>query len=153
MTFSSNTNNDAVACPGVGGRTADTCPPPFSPRRIFVPLRPSHQLHLDLFDTYFQTVFFVCLFVSHFSYVSNIHTKMLISNTLFAMFVNDLAQSIKTANCGIPIRNERCRILMYADDVVLLAESPDQLQQCLDILHTWTRHWRHTVNTSKTKVM
>ena len=73
--------------------------------------------------------------------------------TLFAMFVDDLAQSIKTANCGIPIRNERCGILMYADDVVLLAESPDQLQQCLDILHTWTRQWRLTVNTSKTKVM
>lgn len=69
------------------------------------------------------------------------------------MFVDDLTRDIKRTNCGVPIGDEKCGILMYAYDVVILAESAEQLQHSLDILHTWIRQWRLTVNITKTKVM
>ena len=42
---------------------------------------------------------------------------------------------------------------MYADDTVLLAETPDDLQFILNSLHTYCQEWNLTVNTHKTKIM
>ena len=57
------------------------------------------------------------------------------------------------SNCGVPIGQEKCGILMYADDVVLIAESAEQLQENLNTLNTWTEQWRLSVNIGKTKMM
>ena len=42
---------------------------------------------------------------------------------------------------------------MYADDTVLMAESPEELQKMLDSLKTYTVDWNLFVNTEKTKVL
>ena len=42
---------------------------------------------------------------------------------------------------------------MYADDTVLLAETPDDLQCILNSLHTYCHEWNLTVNTDKTKII
>ena len=44
-------------------------------------------------------------------------------------------------------------VLMYADDMVLLAETAEGLQKMLDTLVRYTDKWNLTVNTNKTKVM
>ena len=44
-------------------------------------------------------------------------------------------------------------ILMYADDTVLMAETPTGLQQMLDSLSTYASKWDLTVNTEKTKIV
>ena len=43
--------------------------------------------------------------------------------------------------------------LLYADDTIVLGESPQELQQALNSLFDYCRLWRLTVNTSKTKVV
>ena len=42
---------------------------------------------------------------------------------------------------------------MYADDTVLLAESPEGLQSLLDALYSYSTKWDLTVNTDKTKIL
>lgn len=42
---------------------------------------------------------------------------------------------------------------MYADDTVLLAESPENLQTLLNSVQDYTQRWCLTVNTSKTKLV
>ena len=43
-------------------------------------------------------------------------------------------------------------LLLYADDIVLSAHSPDELQSLLEILKNHCISWKLTVNTSKTKM-
>ena len=42
---------------------------------------------------------------------------------------------------------------MYADDTIVLAESPGELQCALDAVYTYCNNWNLTVNTSKTKIV
>ena len=44
-------------------------------------------------------------------------------------------------------------ILLYADDVALLAESAEELQDLLDILNAWCSRWMLNVNSTKSAVM
>ena len=43
------------------------------------------------------------------------------------------------------------RLLLYADDIVLLAESAKDLQKMLDIVTQYSRQWRFRVNPKKGK--
>ena len=44
-------------------------------------------------------------------------------------------------------------ILLYADDIVLLANSPENLQYLLDITFKWCEKWRLSINGEKTEIM
>ena len=44
-------------------------------------------------------------------------------------------------------------LTMYADDMVLLAETPEGLQKLLDSLSKYTHQWDLTLNINKTKVV
>jgi len=43
--------------------------------------------------------------------------------------------------------------LLYADDIVLFAESAESLQNYLNILEGYCDRWKLTVNSTKTKVI
>jgi hypothetical protein len=76
------------------------------------------------------------------------------STTLFTMFINDLAVEIKRLGKGIRISdNLMISILLYADDIVLLAECEEDLQNMLDQVHSWCRKWRMEVNPTKTQIV
>ena len=55
-----------------------------------------------------------------------------LSPTLFALFINDLAEELKTLNCGITIDETHVCCLHYADDLMLLSDSEDNMQRMLD---------------------
>ena len=51
-----------------------------------------------------------------------------LSPTLFSMFINDLVDSVRGTGRGLRIKDTNIDILMYADDVVILAETEGDLQ-------------------------
>ena len=54
---------------------------------------------------------------------------------LFAIFIIDLALDIMTLKLGMKINSdEQLSILMYANDIILIAEAEDGLQNMLDTL-------------------
>ena len=57
------------------------------------------------------------------------------SPTCFNLHFDSLAKSFKKAGVGIRIGNLMVSFLFFADDIVLLAENPSDLQILLDILH------------------
>ena len=80
-----------------------------------------------------------------------------LSPTLFAIFINDLASEIKESNIGIDLNVEGgphidyvLSILLYADDIVCLAENEDDLQSILFIIENWCK--KLEVNLTKTKI-
>ena len=83
-----------------------------------------------------------------------------LSPTLFAIFINDLASEIKESNIGIDLNVEGgphidyvLSILLYADDIVCLAENEDDLQSILFIIENWCKKWRLEVNLTKTNIV
>ena len=67
-----------------------------------------------------------------------------LSPTLFALYINDLAEEIKTLNCGVELGNGQLALLLYADDVVLIAPTEESLQHMLDKLYEWCSKWAGT---------
>ena len=83
-----------------------------------------------------------------------------LSPTLFAIFINDLATQVKETGLGIKLDCGRDQllplvvgILLYADDIVCLAENEDDLQFMLYLIEKWCEKWRLDVNMSKTNIM
>ena len=77
-----------------------------------------------------------------------------LSPTLFAIFINDLAIEIKNSNIGVKLdENLAINILLYADDILLLAENEQDLQSLIFIVECWCKKWRLEVNLTKTNIM
>ena len=55
------------------------------------------------------------------------------SPILFSLFINGLARKINEVGKGVEAGGRQVRLLMYADDIVLLAESAEDLQRMLDV--------------------
>ena len=69
------------------------------------------------------------------------------------LFLNDLAVEIKESNLGILIGGICLSILLYADDIVLIAPSAEHLQNMLNILERWCRKWGMSINAKKTQIL
>ena len=68
--------------------------------------------------------------------------------------INDLAEEIKASNVGLDLDSETfINILLYADDIVLLAKSEHDLQSLLFLVENWWQNWRLEVNLTKTNIM
>ena len=83
-----------------------------------------------------------------------------LSPTLFALYINDLATEIKDSNIGVKLDCldgsdilGSLGLLLYADDIVCLAECEEELQNILFIVEQWCRRWRLEVNLTKTNIM
>ena len=62
-------------------------------------------------------------------------------------------KEIKHLDVGICMGNFKLCILLYADDIVLLAENEVDLQKMLDVLHAWCCKMRLGINREKTQVI
>ena len=76
-----------------------------------------------------------------------------LSPTLFSFLINDLATHIKNLNKGIKVGADKVSILLYADDMVLLADNERNLQYMLNSMKEWTKKWRLKVNVNKSQIM
>ena len=76
----------------------------------------------------------------------------ILSPKLFNEFMSDLPNHLNVEN-GITIDRTHFTHLLYADDIVLMSDSPKGLQNSIDSLHNFCVKWHLIVNTSKTKTM
>ena len=78
------------------------------------------------------------------------------SPLLFSLCISDLYNLLmKYGGKGIRFSPDHTevKILMYADDVVLIADSPNELQRHITALNKFCKQWKMNVNIDKTKVM
>ena len=87
-----------------------------------------------------------------------------LSPFLFSIFLNDLETFLTSHNAqglhtmcnkveqdfGIYLR---LFVLLYADDTILLSESPEDMQQQLNIFNDYCKLWNLKVNVNKTKIV
>ena len=79
-----------------------------------------------------------------------------LSSTLFGLYLDDLEQVFKAHHdllnfTSLPV--QRVPVLLYADDLALVAISPEGLQTQLDLLHAYAAKWKLTVNIDERKAV
>ena len=74
-----------------------------------------------------------------------------LSPVLFSLYINDIALEIKEKGGGTQWGGVRVSVLMYADDMVLLADSKEGLQRSIDAAFEYSRRWRFLFNVGKDK--
>lgn len=77
-----------------------------------------------------------------------------LSPLLFAIYISDVDRAFKNQTCGgVVIGRRKVHALSYADDIVLLADRPSELQEMLRVLERYSERKDMTVNTEKSKVL
>ena len=76
-----------------------------------------------------------------------------ISPFLFSMYLNDIEENFITKGFGgDDIGMLRLFLLLYADDIVLFAESEQELQKGLNLLEEYSDKWKLQVNETKLRL-
>lgn len=86
----------------------------------------------------------------YFETTKGVKQGCLLSPLLFTLYINDLHDYIEGGLC---VESINIRLLLYADDIVLLADDIKILQNMIDKLELYCKRWSLEVNISKSEIM
>ena len=76
-----------------------------------------------------------------------------LSPILFSAYVNDLMEELRREHVGIEVEDIQIPGLMFADDIVVFAESEVQLNRALEVVNKWCCKWKMKINVGKSGVI
>jgi hypothetical protein len=89
-----------------------------------------------------------------FSLETGVRQGCVLSPLLYALFINGLVKELQNLNRGVEIEEGNIiNSLLYADDIVLMAENRYQLQEMLDTVSSYAKRWRFELNPKKSEVV
>ena len=89
-----------------------------------------------------------------FQYAVGLRQGEVLSPLLFSLFVGDLELYLQArTTCGLSIEEINIILLLFADDMVIVGNSPEDLQNSLNLLFKYCSDWGLTVNIQKTKIV
>ena len=87
-----------------------------------------------------------------FSLEVGLRQGCILSPILFSVFIDGLAEEVKRVG-GAKYGEIMLSLLLFADDIVLIAESEEMLQRMLDVVYQYSRKYRFLFNQGKSNVM
>lgn len=70
-----------------------------------------------------------------------------LSPTLFGLYIGEISDYVDREGCrGASLAGTWIPLLLYADDIVLISDSPQGLQQHVDALHAYVEDREWSVN-------
>lgn len=87
-----------------------------------VPWNKYYSIIFSFWNKYYQEQIYVHNTTDWFSINAGLKQGCVLSTVMFNIFINNLIDDIKSLNIGIDIDGEKIAILLYADDVVLMAK-------------------------------
>ena len=88
----------------------------------------------------------------HIAITQGVHQGRVLSPVLFNIFINDIGDDLLENNVPILNGHTKCHLL-YADDLLLLSTSENELQRNITIINEFCNKWGLSVNADKSKVM
>ena len=75
-----------------------------------------------------------------------------LSPLLFALYINGVVEELnKNGGGGVKVGAKEILCLLFADDIVIVDETPEGLQKSLDVMWKYSRKWRFEYNTGADK--
>jgi len=105
---------------------------------------------LKLLETWFELGVTCVKWGSYFVKLScGIRQGGVLSPYLFAVFIDSIVDKIKVSGLGCYIRHICFSVLLYADDIILLAPSVSALQKLLSVCESELQWMDMVINTKK----
>ena len=98
-------------------------------------------------------VFFGTMATQWYTISTGLKQGCCLSPTTFSIIMTDLISALNNQEMGIPFNEKKIPALLFADDIVLFAESEEQLQQMLRIVNDFGVKWGFNFDPIKSKVM
>ncbi|KAF2363928.1 Reverse transcriptase domain [Trinorchestia longiramus] len=76
-----------------------------------------------------------------------------LSPLLFGLYTEELAVRLRMSGFGLKVRKEKLSCLLYADDIVVVSESEQELQMVMEIVNGYSRDFNGKFGGDKSKVM
>ena len=93
------------------------------------------------------------LYSPWFETYSGVRQGDCLSPTMFNLFINDLVQNVNALSCGVQLGANMISLLLYADDIALIAPDEEKLQCMINCLLEYCTKWKLKVSHSKTNVV
>ncbi|XP_055839011.1 uncharacterized protein LOC129906997 [Episyrphus balteatus] len=81
---------------------------------------------------------------------SGVKQGCMLSPSIFALFIDDITDGLPG---GVEYAGSLIKALLFADDIVLFACSPESLQLMINKLNDYCKTWKLVINLEKSKVM
>lgn len=88
-----------------------------------------------------------------FNVLQGVRQGGVLSTFLYLVFINDLVNSIEQLYTCTKLLNIICNCPSLADDISLIALTPNSLQNMLDVANTYSRRWRFKFNANKSSIL
>ena len=69
------------------------------------------------------------------------------------MYIDGLHKALREAGLGVHVFGRLVPLLMYADDLVLLARTAEEMEAMHRVVDQYARQWRFDINNGKTKIV
>ena len=77
-----------------------------------------------------------------------------LSSVLFIIYMSELSRRMRATGVGVHVESGVfINVLLFADDIILIANSPETLDQLKDIMETWCLDFRMKILIGKTKII
>ena len=87
-----------------------------------------------------------CNLIQWFDVNSNVKQGCILSPTLFAMYIDDLVEQLRTRNVETTCGDCIISSLLYVNDIVLLAPDEESLQVQIKVVEEWCKRWHMSLN-------
>ena len=88
-----------------------------------------------------------------FSLYRGVKQGSVMSPWLYSLFINGLLKKLKAEKLGVAFVGEWIGALAFADDIVLIAESAEEMARMVRVCEEYARRWRFEFNVKKCKYM
>ena len=105
-----------------------------------------HIIKMVLFVCFFIFFYFLLNEIKLFDQEFGLKQGCVLPLTLFFILMTDLANMLEYSSIGANISSKLINCLLFADDVVLIAESPEELQELLNISNAFANKWNLKFN-------
>ena len=78
---------------------------------------------------------------------------IVLSPLLYSIFMMDPVEELEGSGDGVMVDEEYCGMLMFADNMAMVAEKEEEKDRMLERVHEYSKKWRFRFNEKKSRVM